>query len=330
MHPLYRRLASTGIVLAAMIVTVFSQAQDGTRHERIPVILDTDIGDDIDDSWALVMLLKSPRFDIRLITTTQGLGTQRATIIAKYLTIAGRTDIPIGIGAEEDLKTGFKLKNWVGDFKLSDYPGKVRADGVQALADVINQSPVPVTVIAIGPLGTLAAALRKDPGIAAKANLTGMQGSVHKGYGNAPGPAPEYNVYSDIPGAKLVLAAPWKSIAITPLDTAGNVHLSGEQYQRIKRSPEPLLRALIASYLSYLKVDDPETIAWSGTNFDTVGIYLSDPQNRSLLNLEKLKITVTDNGLTLVSLNGNEMEMATSWNNRDAYNEHLTKVLTNK
>ncbi len=330
MSSFYHRLASLGIVLTAMTATVFSHAQDTSAKARIPVILDTDIGDDIDDSWALAMLLKSPRFDVRLITTTQGLGTQRATIIAKYLTIAGRTDIPIGIGAEDDLKTGYKLKNWVGDFKLADYAGTVRADGVQALIDVINHSPAPVTVIVIGPLGTLGAALRKDPGIAAKANLTGMQGSVRKGYGTAPGPTPEYNVYSDIPDAKQVLSAPWRSIAITPLDTAGNVNLSGEGYQRVKRSPDPLLRALIASYMSFLKVDAAETISWSGTNFDTVGIYLSDPANRPLLNFEKLKITVTDNGLTLVSPNGNEMDVATSWKDRDAYNEHLTKVLTEK
>jgi len=330
MSPFYPRLAFAGLVLATMTAPFFLQAQDADSRDRIPVILDTDIGDDMDDSWALVMLLKSPRFDVRLITTTQGLGTQRATIVAKYLTIAGRTDIPIGIGSEDDFKTGYKLKKWVGDFKLSDYHGKVRTDGVQALLDVINGSPEPVTVIAIGPLGTLGAALRKDPGIAPKTNLTGMQGSLRTGYGNASGPTPEYNVYSDIPDAKLVLAAPWKSIAITPLDTAGSVHLSGEDYQRVKRSPDPVLRALIASCMSYLKVDDAETISQSGTNFDTVGVYLSDPQNRPLLKFEKLKITVTDTGLTLVSPIGRAMDVATDWKDRDAYNEHLTKVLTGK
>ena len=64
---------------------------------RIPVILDTDIGNDIDDNFALVCLLHNPRFDIKLITTTDGQRDFRARIIARLLTAAGRTDIPIGL-----------------------------------------------------------------------------------------------------------------------------------------------------------------------------------------------------------------------------------------
>jgi len=38
--------------------------------KKIPVILDTDIGIDIDDTWALGLLLKCPELDVKLITTT--------------------------------------------------------------------------------------------------------------------------------------------------------------------------------------------------------------------------------------------------------------------
>ena len=60
----------------------------------IPVIFDTDIGDDIDDTWALVMLLRSPRLDVRMITTDYGNTVYRAKLVARLLEIAGRTDIP--------------------------------------------------------------------------------------------------------------------------------------------------------------------------------------------------------------------------------------------
>lgn len=37
--------------------------------EKIPVVLDTDLGSDIDDTWALAMLLRSPELDVKLILT---------------------------------------------------------------------------------------------------------------------------------------------------------------------------------------------------------------------------------------------------------------------
>ena len=71
------------------------------------IILDTDIGSDIDDTWALVMLLNLSRgpdglgegpVDVKLITTCFADTTYRAKLVALALTSAQRTDIPIGIG----------------------------------------------------------------------------------------------------------------------------------------------------------------------------------------------------------------------------------------
>ena len=79
-------------ILAALVLFVSPAAA------KTPVILDTDIGDDIDDTWALAMFLKSPDLDLKLVTTTCGKAEYRAKLIAKLLTAAGRTDIPIGLG----------------------------------------------------------------------------------------------------------------------------------------------------------------------------------------------------------------------------------------
>ena len=86
--------------------------------------LPLDIGDDIDDTWALVMLLKSPGLDLKLVTTTCGKAEYRARIIAKLLTMAGRDDIPIGLG-EGGHDGGGPQDLWVKDYKLGDYRGKV-------------------------------------------------------------------------------------------------------------------------------------------------------------------------------------------------------------
>ena len=71
---------------------------------KIPVILDTDIGLDIDDTWALGLLLKSPEIDVKLITASSDNTTVKAQLVAKFLERVGRTDIPIGIGLEENRK----------------------------------------------------------------------------------------------------------------------------------------------------------------------------------------------------------------------------------
>ena len=86
--------------------------------ERIPVILDTDIGDDIDDTWALAMLLRSPQLDLKLVTTTYGKSEYRAKIIAKMLTVDNRTDVPVGVGRRRphrvpaDSRAGSRIVSW--------------------------------------------------------------------------------------------------------------------------------------------------------------------------------------------------------------------------
>jgi len=73
---------------------------------RIPVILDTDIGTDIDDTWALALLLRCPELDVRLVVSDTGNTEYRAAIIARLLEVAGRTDIPVGIGIKQTDKRG--------------------------------------------------------------------------------------------------------------------------------------------------------------------------------------------------------------------------------
>src|SRR4051812_11311474 len=135
-------------------------------QHKIPVILDTDIGDDIDDSWALAMVLKSPQFDVKLITTTDGQQEYRNRLLHKMLWAAERTDIPIGIGAGNRTGQG-RLAPWAAESRAGDFPS---LGGVDEMIRVIHASPTPVTIIAIGPLQTIAEALKHDPSIASKAN----------------------------------------------------------------------------------------------------------------------------------------------------------------
>ena len=69
----------------------------------IPVILDTDIGSDIDDTWALAMLMRCPELDLKMVLTETADTTYRAALTAKFLTVAGRDDVPIAIAPPPSL-----------------------------------------------------------------------------------------------------------------------------------------------------------------------------------------------------------------------------------
>ena len=98
----------------------------------LPVIIDTDVGTDVDDMWALAFALRCPELDIRLITTCTGDVEYRAALVAKLLEVAGRTDIPIGLGLPLD-SAPEPQKAWIEDYQLNLYPGVVIEDGICAI-----------------------------------------------------------------------------------------------------------------------------------------------------------------------------------------------------
>ncbi len=292
---------------------------------RIPVILDTDIGDDIDDTWALGLLLKSPELEVKLVVGDHGKPLYRTKLLAKFLETAGRTDIPIGIGLDTRVHGSGRQAAWVADYPLNRYPGKIYPDGVQAIIDTILHSPEPVTVIAIGPLPNVAEALRREPGIARKARFVGMHGSVRRGYGNSPQPHAEYNVKEDVPACQRVLAAPWP-ITITPLDTCGLVQLKGADYARVFRASDPVCRAIIENYRHWLEPrHKAQAESHSSTLFDTVAVYLAIEQH--LCVMEELGIRVTDDGFTVPDAAAPKMRVATAWKDQAAFERWLAERL---
>lgn len=314
------------ILFAAMILagcaSVCWAAEEKSAHspaKAIPVILDTDIGSDLDDTWALVMLLKSPQFNVKLITTTDGKAEFRAQQIAKLLTVAKRTDIPIGLG--DDKRDTNSPKS-----ELAGYSGKILNDGVGAIIDVIRGSPEPITVISIGPLDTLAAVLDRQPNVASKANFVGMQGSIHTGYGGGAASA-EWNVRANIPAARKVFAAPWRQMIITPLDTCGRVVLSGARFQAFKDSRDPCVQAILESCRAAEKKAAINELTTSSVLFDTVAIYLANPGPKPLLKLETLPIVVTNDGFTRIDASGRKIQVATEWKSLEGYYDFLGKTL---
>lgn len=301
--------------------------------EPIPVILDTDIGSDVDDTWALAMLLRCPELDLKMVLNSTGDTTYRATITARLLEIAGRTDVEVAIGPyagssnEEDLHR--HQLPWVQDYDLDAYPGTVHEDGIRAMIDCILASPVPVTIIAICASSNIARALEMEPRIAEKCRFVGMHGSIDVGYGGGGDPCPETNVRLDVPALRAVFAAPWRELLITPLDTCGIVVLDGERYQRVSTSDDPLAKAVIENYriwaplVPWMTVDYEERK--STALFDTVAVYLA--YARDLVEIEPMRLAITDDGMTVRDPDGDEVAVAIRWKDLDGFHDHLVQRL---
>lgn len=332
-------------LLAMIAITASSCALDADsafgRKQKIPVIFDTDICDDIDDTWALALLLQSDEFDIKLITTEVGNTISKARTVAKLLQTAGRTDIPIGIGLQQHSRS-HRQDAWAKDYKLSSYPGTIHRDGVKALIDTVMKSPRPVKIIAVGPLPNIAAALKRQPKIAQKAEFVGMHGSVRRGYGGSAQISAEYNVRASAKDARTVFTVPW-NITITPLDTCGLVQLKGQKYQKVLQHKSPLTHALIENYRAWFRqgllneqkdIDEAELNkrveqklnSSSTTLFDTVAVYLA--MSTDLVTMEKLPIKVTDDGYTRIEQGAKAINCATEWKDLGAFEDLLVDRLT--
>ena len=73
------------------------------ERRRIPVLIDTDIGDDVDDTAALIWLMNSPEFEIVGRTTVFGNTCERADMVSELLHMKGLDDVPIAAGARQAL-----------------------------------------------------------------------------------------------------------------------------------------------------------------------------------------------------------------------------------
>ena len=299
---------------------------------RTPVILDSDIGDDIDDTWALALLLKSPELDVKLVLGDHGKNLYRARLLAKFLQTVRRSDIPVGIGADVNAQGDGAQAAWVKDYDLNTYPGRVYSDGVRAMINVIMKSKVPITLIAIGPTPNLAAALRIEPKIAEKVRFVGMHGSVRVGYGGSKKIDAEYNVKADVKSCQQAFTAAWPMI-VTPLDTCGLVDLQGDLYKSVVNSGDIVAKTVIENYRIWCASQSDKNMhnmfeTKSTTLFDTVAVYLAIEQNFAVM--EELGIRVTDDGFTRIDPSAKKMQVAVSWKDRKAFEELLAQRLTTK
>jgi inosine-uridine nucleoside N-ribohydrolase len=307
---------------------VLDQSQ---RTERKPVVLDTDIGSDIDDTWALAALLGSPELDVKLVLTSSGDVRYRAQVAARLLHTAGRSDIPVGLGQHHEYFPDHRRHQgpWVEKYGLGDFPGEVKEDGVDALIELALASEEPLTIIAIAPCFNLAEALRRCPEMAGCCRFVGMQGAVDEGYAPGSPPCLETNVKLDVAGFRSVLAADWLDLRLTPLDTCGRFFLDGSLYRTVRDSASPLARACMENYriwahrVNWMKVDFEEER--TSILFDNVAVAMA--YTDVFWEFEKVPLHCSHDGMTERRDGAKPVTMALRWKDFAGFQKHVAERL---
>jgi purine nucleosidase len=258
------------------------------------LLIDTDIGDDYDDIFTLAVALASPEVDVLGVTTVVGDAALRARLVRRFLALAGRDDIPVAVGATIRTGAPFSHRRWA-----RGGPDGPEPDAVDFLLRAITADADQITLLALGPLTNLAAALARDAAAFRRLKrIVLMGGSVRRGYRDlawsAGGtPSIEYNIVSDVAAAQAVFAA-GLPLVVAPLD-ASMIALDELKRQLIFTRSTPITDALALTYLQWSAVAGRVTPLL----FDTAALALAiEP---AMFKLERLRLVVDDDGHTRIA-----------------------------
>jgi len=207
------------ILCAVMLVTAGAIRAHGQAPDKI--IIDTDIGDDVDDAFALALAVKSPELQVLGVTTTFGDTEARAKIVDRFLGEVGRAELPVLAGKATATKNPMSQRKYGegGHFAKNSH-----GDAVEFLLGQIRKYPGEITLVAIGPLMNVGAAIDKDAATFGKLKrVVLMGGSIRRGYGDlgytAPvPPMPEWNILNDVASAQKLFAV-GVPLFVMPLDS---------------------------------------------------------------------------------------------------------------
>lgn len=276
-----------GLLALLFLAGIFSAV---AAQRPTPVVLDTDIGGDIDDAFAVALVLRSPELDLRAVTTVSGDTHARARLAAKMLSVSGRPGIPVAAGIPGS-KLDASQTQWADGFTDA---ALVSQSAIDLMKTEIDRAPRKLVIVAIGPLTNVAALLKKYPEEAARIHqIVLMGGSIKRGYYPNSGPTAEYNIAADAAASKVVFSA-GIPILMAPLDVTARTQIEGPNLKRLFALHTPITDALQALYKLWAQpvptLHDPMAVS-----------LLLDPQ---LCTRQRMDVRITDGGMTIPSPGG--------------------------
>lgn len=282
----------------------------------LPVIIDTDPG--IDDTLAILLALNSPEIDVRGISISYGNTVVENAFrnCVEVLRRAGKR-LPIGIGARRPLKRALAVAlethgaSGLGDAPVP--PAGVVLDFVKPLERLLADQREPVTLVTLGPLTSLALALKREPEVvrAKVSRHIAMAGNL-KARGNTT-PYSEFNAWCDPEALDQVLRAELPT-ELVGLDVTRGLVVTGGEIARLTHTNDPQgawLHAALHFYLQFHK--QYEGLDGCVVNDVLVIAALIDPK---VLGFEPLRLAVgledgDERGRTTVDPDGARARVAT-------------------
>jgi inosine-uridine nucleoside N-ribohydrolase len=134
--------------------------------QKVPVLLDTDLGSDVDEAFALALILGSPELELRGVTTVSGDTNVRALMACRFLTMTGRRHTPVAAGAAPQPAREIR-----GQYQYYYHPDvifnrtirPVKEPAVEFLHARLKGQPGQITLLATGPLTNIARLIREHP-----------------------------------------------------------------------------------------------------------------------------------------------------------------------
>jgi inosine-uridine nucleoside N-ribohydrolase len=273
------------VVLLLFAFQVFGQ-------QKQKVIFDCDLGDDIDDAYALGLLLTmQDRYEILGITTCYGRTDDRARLAQKLLAETGQSNIPVYLGRNTSGKN--ERANWYAEqFYWAEgfYLTLQKQSASEFIQTSLTKYPGEVVIFSVGPVTNFADIIDQDPEVLKKAKaIYAMFGSFRMGYSTKAPIDTEWNVAVDIPAAKKFVHSGAK-IIYAGLDVTAMVKMDRTNRDRILQRQSPLTNALSGLY-----------VLWGNetpTLFDPVAIGME--AYPTLFQTEKVHIDVDEKGYTRI------------------------------
>lgn len=275
--------------LLIFLFTLALSALCSHAQQAAPIIVDTDVGDDVDDAFAIDLVLASPELRVLGLSSAWGDTALRAQMLDRMACEVGK-EIAVQAGVPTRSTSTFTQAPWAKAGIKREH-----GDAVTFLLDQIKAHPGQITLLALGPLTNLGAAIDRDPVTFRRLKrVVLMGGSIHRGYGAPSAPVePEYNIVRDPKAAQKVFRA-GVPIFMFPLDST-QIKFDASRRAQLATISTPMtdtLQVLLAEW-SHVTGKADETL------FDAVAAaYAIDP---SSCPTTPLHVEVDDKGMTLAT-----------------------------
>ena len=285
---------------------------------QMKVILDTDIGGDIDDAWALGFVLAYPDFDPLGVTICDGNTPARAKAACKLLHLTGRSHIPVAVDRKTHDGQDHQF-TWAEDFAAVQPVAQPAADFIVQTA---RKHKGEVTLIAVGPLQNVADALRQEPSLGQYLKRVVLMSGCVYGTASRTSPIAEWNVVASTADAQVVYGS-GLPLTIVPLDSTTHVQLREEERERVRKHVSPLTYSLECLYRLWLNSPGSRM-----TLHDQLAVAETASPGTFFGKKETLPLLVDDKGFTRIDRERGKPAVVCLEPKRDAFMEYYIARLT--